>query len=469
MTTARGVDGVMKWVRREEWRSAFEEVLGEHLGAACERADIDPEDLPSLIGGHWFLTLWGCAFEDFMSRDLEDDRNIVDDYLKRRGWKESASNKAYLAGLRASVMSLYEVSDIVPGRSFLARDLIRGGDPIRITEHTATHSLDQWDRIAARVVPMRWKTVIGGGLLPFDHEMSETLIGIINEIAASAREELPALIREVAEDMDDSVISEAADMDTVLTAVTPCFSAVWLDSVLERTLQPESPAFRNGDGDELLFSTVRYPLTPGTRESDVRTALAEIPVLRQASETFWNWIGEKSAGTKATSEENPVGMLVTKTEDGALVLGNLELGEGTLTLSVNSHDRVERGRALLEAALEGLIGEPVVETKTVEQMMAEQPDDDADTARLDLPPEEERAMIHADVDRHYVSQLEEPIPSLGDVSPVEAVKTAEGRRKVVDWLKLLENYSAKRPADDALANYDFTWMWERLGVAHMRR
>jgi hypothetical protein len=27
-------------------------------------------------------TVWGCAFEDFLTRETEDGRNIVDDYLK---------------------------------------------------------------------------------------------------------------------------------------------------------------------------------------------------------------------------------------------------------------------------------------------------------------------------------------------------------------------------------------------------
>jgi len=58
-------------------------------------------------------TVWGCAFEDFLTRELNDGRNIVDDYLKRRGWKESASARAYMSALRTSVVSLYEVSDIV--------------------------------------------------------------------------------------------------------------------------------------------------------------------------------------------------------------------------------------------------------------------------------------------------------------------------------------------------------------------
>jgi hypothetical protein len=73
-------------------------------------------------------TLRGCAFEDLVSAGRAE-RNAADDYLKRRGWKESAGTRAYIEALRRSSMSLYEVSDIVGGVSFLARDLVRGGDP----------------------------------------------------------------------------------------------------------------------------------------------------------------------------------------------------------------------------------------------------------------------------------------------------------------------------------------------------
>ena len=64
-------------------------------------------------------------------------------------------------------MSLYEVSDVVVGESFLARDLVRGGEPVRVFERSATRSLSQWDRIAARVVSVQGRTQILGGLLPF--------------------------------------------------------------------------------------------------------------------------------------------------------------------------------------------------------------------------------------------------------------------------------------------------------------
>ena len=85
-----------------------------------------------------------------------------------------------MTGLRSSVMSLYEVSDVKSGESFMARDLFRDGEPVRISERTATRTLKQWDRIAARVMEVRDKTIISGGVLPFDHELSETLLSSLS-------------------------------------------------------------------------------------------------------------------------------------------------------------------------------------------------------------------------------------------------------------------------------------------------
>ena len=94
MVSANSLQGVMKWLRRDEWPEAFTDVLEKHLTPACSKWDLTIEELPSVIGEDWYMNLWGCAFEDFLTREYDDNRNIVDDYLKRRGWKESATNRA---------------------------------------------------------------------------------------------------------------------------------------------------------------------------------------------------------------------------------------------------------------------------------------------------------------------------------------------------------------------------------------
>ena len=122
MPSGHSISGLMKWLRRDPWRKTFEVVLDRHLGPACDQADIKIDDLADLIGADMVATLWGCAFEDFLTHDVGEFGNIVDDYLKRRGWNEKALDKAYMAGLRSSVMSIYEVSDVRVGESLLARD-----------------------------------------------------------------------------------------------------------------------------------------------------------------------------------------------------------------------------------------------------------------------------------------------------------------------------------------------------------
>src|SRR5262249_19363793 len=153
VTSARSLQGLMKWLTRAEWGDWFDEVYDYHLLPACRRTGFDADEVMAILGESWFMTtVWGCAFEAFLAREVIDGRNIVDDYLKRLGWKERASARAYMSALLTSVMSVFEVSDIIHDTSFWARDLVRGGEPILISERLATRSLKQWDRIATRVV-----------------------------------------------------------------------------------------------------------------------------------------------------------------------------------------------------------------------------------------------------------------------------------------------------------------------------
>ena len=165
--------GLIKFLARDDWKSSFEEVMGEHFGPAMQVFDLEYETIGAALGGSWDMTLWGVAFEDFLGRQLEPDgRNFVEEYLRRRGWNESAPTKAYMRGLRNSIMSLYEASAIVPGQSFLARDLLRGGEPALISERTATRTLKEWDRIAARIVAQGQKRILAGGVLAFTDRKS---------------------------------------------------------------------------------------------------------------------------------------------------------------------------------------------------------------------------------------------------------------------------------------------------------
>jgi hypothetical protein len=99
-----------------------------------------------------------------------------------------------MKALRTSVMSLYEVSEIVPGKSLVARDLVRGGGPIAVREGTATRTLKQWDRIAARIVPVMGTNIFAGGLLPFTPQATDALFdGLLQMFGKKNAKKLPAI------------------------------------------------------------------------------------------------------------------------------------------------------------------------------------------------------------------------------------------------------------------------------------
>ena len=195
MPASHDLKGLMKFLAREEWRECFDEVFYDHFEPVLDAGDMEFEDIAEILGDDWAMTLWGCAFEDFLTQDFEvEGGNIVDEYLKRRGWKENAQAKNYMKALRTSVMSLYEVSEIVPGKSLVARDLVRGGDPIAVREGTATRTLKQWDRIAARIVPVMGTNVFAGGLLPFTPQATDVVFdGLLQMFGKKNAKKLPAI------------------------------------------------------------------------------------------------------------------------------------------------------------------------------------------------------------------------------------------------------------------------------------
>lgn len=464
MPSSHSVAGLMKWLRREEWREGFESLLKLHISAACDQVDIEIDDLVSLIGADLFTAVWGCVFEDFLTREDEAGQNIVDDYLKRRGWKENAVDRAYMAALRISAMSLYEVSEVVPGESFLARDLVRGGDPVLVRERTATRQMKSWDRIAARVVTVASRNVMGGGVLPFDREPSETVLKRVVRALEKGRKEAAKQVQK----HDQATMGLPTDAG-LLQSLAPTFTEVWLGDVLERVLNPQRPEVRNSEDHELVFTAVHYALAPGVTIDAIRTALRKLPALREESGSFWNWVDQKTPSPSGRARgSGPGRRFVTTMEDGSLVLGNIEVRDNALILSANSRERAERGQALLGPVLAGLVRIPLVETQTIEQVMASRPRVHK-APSSPVSPEEERSLIHSNLDRYYRNLLDETVPMLGNVTPRRAAKTIKGREKLVAWLKYMENQAANQQAGTPMADYDFSWLWDELGIADLRR
>ena len=78
-------------------------------------------------------------------------------------------------------------------------------------------------------------------------------------------------------------------------------------------------------------------------------------------------------------------------------------------------------------------------------------------------------IVHDMLTREYTKTLDEAVPALGNKTPRALARTKAGRAKVADWLKYIENGAAKSGVGEPMATYDFTWMWQELGIIGLRR
>lgn len=468
MSRGIGIGGLMRWLDDSVWQGPFKDLLERHLGRAAAAVGVAVEELPEVIGDDVYMALWGFVFEDLITRPLPDGRVLVLDYRKRRGWKESPGVRAYLEALAATAPSLYEASDIVPGEGMALRDLVRGGEPVRVVEHTASRTLKPWDRIATRVLTVRGKTVISGGVLAFDHPTSDALVESLQRVTERAPREAAELLGKHRHQIEGPVeladLEGALDIDMVLKAAPFMMSAYWLRDYLEKVLQPSPPSVVSGEGEPIEPVTVRWRLAKGVRVRRLQDLLDGLPALRPASATFWNWLDVAPESPDRSRLEGTV--LTTTMDDGMLVLGTVELAGRALLLSTMTPGRAARGQALLETTVGELIEAPEVERKPLD-LAGER------TRAPSRPPDglsadEERAIIHKELTAHYRRCLDEAIPALGDASPRQLVATAKGREKVVGWLKYLENGMAAQ-RDGPMAGYDLGWLWAELGLADRRR
>lgn len=217
--------------------------------------DLEYDEIGAALGGGWDMTRGAWRSRTFSAGSLSPTGATSSRNICAAAARISARQGLYARPAQLSVMSLYEVSAIVRGESFRARDLLRGSEPVVISERTATRTLAEWDRIAARIVAHGQKRVLSGGLLAFPFEASERLMAEFQPAAGRSGQ--------AARSGQKQPIA-----DDALRAMAPLFTATWLTEVLPKALGFSRPTAQNSDGDPVVFHEVppRGDCQPPSRE-----------------------------------------------------------------------------------------------------------------------------------------------------------------------------------------------------------
>jgi hypothetical protein len=468
----RAVGNVLAWATGESWAEEWSQVLDGHLAAACDDLGISVEALETALDEDAYGIVFACAMEDFLSRSFGAARgNVVDAYLQRRGWRESASGKVYLRALRGSILSLYEVVDVVPGRHLVVRDLIRGGAALQVDERLGSQNTARWDRLALRLLSLGGKLCLAGGAYHFPHEAASLLLDAVERTAKQERS--AARRRAKREGQPEDVPLQRIKQD-LLPDLAPIFTRSWLLLTLGHAAPPRLVNF---DGHDLVFTEVRYPILPDAA-AEIERRLDRAPSIERdvAGEPAWTWLRQETRPAVAPARQKEAAKASalsydSESEDGRWTFARIELRCADLLLTCNSVERADVARARLAGLLDGLVGPPLTAMQTMDQALADHQarQGERDAAAETVPPEIAGPVLRQFMDEHYRRCLNQPIGVLDGKTPRQAVRSRKGREQVVTWLKYLENGTARRARHDPSAAYDFGWMWAELGIADRRQ
>jgi hypothetical protein len=353
----QAIGHLIKWSEKDEWAAYRRQVFAEHFELIMERFDISDQEIVDLLD-EAFGMVCGFVLEDFFTARFgeEGELNVVDDYLKRRGWREKVPAKRYLEALRDSVATLYEVVDLDPGHSMTVRDVILGGDPVSVEEKLGSQSAARWDRIAGRIVTVNGKRYFTGALLLFPHHVADDVLSAVDRMAKRLKGEL----RRNAKKQDERAeIDDHGVRQLLLSGSVACrlLTQTWLVDALDKAQAP-LPEIRNTDGEEIVFSQVRFPIV-----GDVAKIAATLDGIDRferddAGELRWSWHGPGSPSQRMSRNWQEGLTFGSADEGGRTSLGSAEIVGDALTLSANSRERAERGRDLLASQLGELVVAP---------------------------------------------------------------------------------------------------------------
>ena len=466
---------LIKWSEKPQWVDFLNHIYSNHLDFAFYELELMEEELFDYLDPETGDSIHHAIFEDFFTTffGVDGELNVINDYLKRRGSREPAVVRQFLKALLDSSVSIFEIVELEPnGRTMKVRDLLQEDMTLTIQKSSELDHWVIWDCMGARVVSMSGKHYITNGARLLSRSLAKEIVVSVNSIT---REKERDIIRRMRFISQNSAAIPSISRE-ILCAVIPMSSMIthaWLEELVAIAEAP-LPTLHNTDDEEIMICEVQFPIL-----GDLTDLIATLDGFddfedfeRSEEETSWRWLEpggptdrlarrqKDSSESKEISGPSEFGMDST-------VIGYIRIRSKSLVLTVNSVERADRGKMLLESRLGNLVGNSLTSYQELEQAMLERPDSPAEERPI---MNEEVSEIQGDyLKEHYGRVLDGPVPMLGNKIPRKAVKTKKGRSEVVEWLKTMENLECRRSQIVGSEPFDMTWIWGELKIDALRR
>ncbi|MDH5723807.1 MAG: hypothetical protein OEY94_10875 [Alphaproteobacteria bacterium] len=423
---------------------AMQTVFGD---LAEENGLNDINDLNDFFGSETFWMIYPVMLEFFFTNvyGQNGDWNIIDSFLTYPKNSLTKDERVYLSALRPSVMSVYEVTAIEPEKSLTVRDMIRGGEPVKIKEKSLTRYVSQWECLGMRILDMGDHLEFAGGVLRLERGVAEELAPWLKEMRDMTVAMFP---------LHDTSIPREKISHFAEVLWAPEIALAWIECLIE-SKDRNTPQIHNKEGHAISPVTICFPITKN--HGDIAAFFNKHREFQSERSGEWVWLkkerGEKNKKLSYT------------------VRGDIVLHADHLELFVNSRERANILEDIVSKGLVGIIGKPrwkytdapSASVKSfLEGLKAREVCSDENEENISQ--EEMQALIMEMKDDHYHQWLSSRIPALEDKTPRMAKRSKKGQNQLVSLLKDMENHENHQAKAQGMKPYDMTWIWEELGL-----
>ena len=346
---------------------------------------------------------------------LEDGSSVIDLFLEESGDSLHPAAREFLKNYRDTACSLYEITRVVRGSHFEVYDILSRRNLV-VSDVSASETLERWQLYFFRLVECNGENLMAALQL----NVPGMYLDYVERVLRREKEKR----------------GKSLTWSRFLKKNWTLPPQLWSEVVGKPF---DLSSMRNTDGEKISPVTTTYTLLPGTR-ARVMDALEAVPNV-----DFWD------ENSFSIIEERPGGQL-----DTVSIAGGTFTSETVFEVFTNSVERCERVERILRKHLAGLLSS--VERKHEEMNISKfrkpgetgpSPGEEAP----EIPPE----MLQQVYRKVYANWSSQPIPLLGNITPKEAVKTPQGRKKVISLLKSYEVTPSGQKVD-------LSFLWEEVGL-----
>jgi hypothetical protein len=435
---------MLRFTKQAYGPTAVHEAWDEFTG--FENLEFDPDTPLIQLFMPWFFNCWAPdpVTTEVVNKSLH---GVIPTkaYLATKGPQLDSLLRRYLESVLTAPFTFFEVLACNPGTGMTLRDVMTKEEH-SVSERGASQSMQAGDLLFGQLASVDRLTMLeasNGFVIP---PMEKASIIEMRTRIASAH---PAITHQVLRDLD----IELLDL---------------FHEIADRLFNPRLPILQNTDGEPLSPHKLVFDLkAPPQAAFDALKHLAldepDEDLLADATRNSEGKLTGVRFSWKKRGNKKHAGWDNT-------VLGWLEIDGARLIAEVNSKARADAIRKKIEKALGAGVRYRASEIRSLEKMLADRRE--AGGARVAAPSEESERLAQLPEVREKISEMmathwehwvSQPLPILGNRTPMDAVKDPDGR-EIVESLVIQAERNGRSPDLQTDENV-FRRLRVRLGLA----